>query len=93
MLLTLTVKRAAVQRGAAMEGKLDEAGRDGGCAHYKRRCAVKAPCCGGFFVCHMCHDEQGEGTGCLVEMKGATDGGVPGRYKVRPGLTLSSQSD
>jgi hypothetical protein len=41
----------------------------------------------------MCHDEQGEGTGCLVEMKGATDGGVPGRYKVRPGLTLSSQTD
>jgi hypothetical protein len=28
------------------------------CRHYERRCEVQAPCCGGWFGCHLCHDEQ-----------------------------------
>jgi zinc finger-like protein len=28
-----------------------------GCRHYRRRAALVAPCCGGEFVCRLCHDE------------------------------------
>jgi hypothetical protein len=29
-----------------------------GCSHYPRGCKVRAPCCGKFFVCRLCHDEN-----------------------------------
>jgi hypothetical protein len=29
-----------------------------GCIHYKRHCQIKAPCCGQFFSCRHCHNEQ-----------------------------------
>eukprot|EP00123_Amoebidium_parasiticum_P010013 comp19837_c0_seq1/m.23890 comp19837_c0_seq1/g.23890 ORF comp19837_c0_seq1/g.23890 comp19837_c0_seq1/m.23890 type:complete len:324 (-) comp19837_c0_seq1:641-1612(-) len=28
-----------------------------GCKHYARANKVKAPCCGGWYVCRLCHDE------------------------------------
>jgi RING finger/CHY zinc finger protein 1 len=28
-----------------------------GCKHYKRRCALLAPCCNEYFACRLCHDE------------------------------------
>ena len=28
-----------------------------GCAHYRRRCEILAPCCNEWFPCHVCHDE------------------------------------
>lgn len=27
------------------------------CAHYKRRCKIRAPCCGEVFGCRHCHNE------------------------------------
>eukprot|EP00050_Salpingoeca_kvevrii_P018698 m.77365 g.77365 ORF g.77365 m.77365 type:complete len:534 (+) comp8135_c0_seq1:423-2024(+) len=35
------------------------------CPHYKRRCLLKAPCCGKFVRCRLCHDADGT---CDVEM-------------------------
>lgn len=29
-----------------------------GCAHYKRRCQIVAPCCGEVFWCRHCHNEE-----------------------------------
>lgn len=31
-----------------------------GCTHYKRKCALLAPCCGIFYPCRFCHDEVHE---------------------------------
>lgn len=31
---------------------------DNGCSHYRRKCMIKAPCCGEFHVCRKCHDES-----------------------------------
>uniref|UniRef100_A0A3B3T4K0 Ring finger and CHY zinc finger domain containing 1 n=1 Tax=Paramormyrops kingsleyae TaxID=1676925 RepID=A0A3B3T4K0_9TELE len=28
-----------------------------GCEHYVRSCLLKAPCCGKFYVCRLCHDD------------------------------------
>ncbi|KAH7678821.1 RING finger and CHY zinc finger domain-containing protein 1 [Dioscorea alata] len=28
-----------------------------GCLHYKRRCKIRAPCCGEVFTCRHCHNE------------------------------------
>ncbi|XP_002965961.2 probable E3 ubiquitin-protein ligase RZFP34 [Selaginella moellendorffii] len=28
-----------------------------GCAHYRRRCLIRAPCCNGIFNCRHCHNE------------------------------------
>ena len=46
----------------------------GGCPHYRRKCDVRAPCCGRFFCCHLCHDEHfaahpTAADACPVEMK------------------------
>nr|XP_043610719.1 E3 ubiquitin-protein ligase RZFP34 isoform X2 [Erigeron canadensis] len=38
------------------EVKLQES-VDYGCAHYKRRCLIKAPCCNEVFGCRHCHNE------------------------------------
>ena len=45
-----------------------------GCPHYRRKCDVRAPCCGRFFCCHLCHDEHfaahpTAADACPVEMK------------------------
>lgn len=29
-----------------------------GCAHYRRRCKLVAPCCGEVFWCRHCHNEE-----------------------------------
>ncbi|XP_078317907.1 RING finger and CHY zinc finger domain-containing protein 1-like [Crassostrea virginica] len=29
-----------------------------GCEHYKRKCALIAPCCGKTYTCRFCHDEK-----------------------------------
>ncbi|KAI3660834.1 hypothetical protein MP638_001883 [Amoeboaphelidium occidentale] len=29
-----------------------------GCSHFSRHIRVAAPCCGKFFTCHLCHDEE-----------------------------------
>ncbi|XP_043096567.1 RING finger and CHY zinc finger domain-containing protein 1 [Puntigrus tetrazona] len=29
-----------------------------GCEHYVRSCLLKAPCCGKFYVCRLCHDGE-----------------------------------
>ncbi|RXN20540.1 RING finger and CHY zinc finger domain-containing 1 [Labeo rohita] len=29
-----------------------------GCEHYVRSCLLKAPCCGKFYVCRLCHDAE-----------------------------------
>ncbi|EGG16544.1 hypothetical protein DFA_09088 [Cavenderia fasciculata] len=29
-----------------------------GCKHYPRSCKIKAACCGVFFVCRLCHNDQ-----------------------------------
>lgn len=29
-----------------------------GCSHYQRKCFIEAPCCGKFYVCRFCHDEN-----------------------------------
>ncbi|KAL0215983.1 hypothetical protein P9112_008167 [Eukaryota sp. TZLM1-RC] len=36
----------------------DEAEKVFGCKHYARDCVIKAKCCGKYFVCRLCHDEQ-----------------------------------
>ncbi|PKI65999.1 hypothetical protein CRG98_013584, partial [Punica granatum] len=28
-----------------------------GCSHYRRRCRIRAPCCGQIFDCRYCHNE------------------------------------
>ncbi|XVF47947.1 hypothetical protein PTKIN_Ptkin03bG0150400 [Pterospermum kingtungense] len=28
-----------------------------GCSHYRRRCRIRAPCCGEIFACRHCHNE------------------------------------
>ncbi|KAJ0083781.1 hypothetical protein Patl1_30568 [Pistacia atlantica] len=28
-----------------------------GCSHYRRRCKIRAPCCGEVFDCRHCHNE------------------------------------
>nr|CAB3502033.1 unnamed protein product [Digitaria exilis] len=28
-----------------------------GCVHYRRRCKIRAPCCGEVFDCRRCHNE------------------------------------
>ncbi|XP_078532170.1 RING finger and CHY zinc finger domain-containing protein 1 [Lissotriton helveticus] len=33
-------------------------GKREGCEHYKRGCLLKAPCCGKFYVCRLCHDNN-----------------------------------
>lgn len=36
-----------------------------GCAHYKRRCKIRAPCCGEIFTCRHCHnDAKNTGEAC-----------------------------
>uniref|UniRef100_A0A7S2NQ53 RING finger and CHY zinc finger domain-containing protein 1 n=1 Tax=Zooxanthella nutricula TaxID=1333877 RepID=A0A7S2NQ53_9DINO len=32
-----------------------------GCRHYRRRCQIVAPCCGGAYWCRRCHDEAQRG--------------------------------
>ncbi|XP_030647234.1 RING finger and CHY zinc finger domain-containing protein 1 isoform X2 [Chanos chanos] len=34
------------------------AATESGCDHYVRNCSLKAPCCGKFYVCRLCHDEE-----------------------------------
>lgn len=29
-----------------------------GCKHYRRGCLIKAECCGKFWPCRLCHDEE-----------------------------------
>ncbi|PKI52400.1 hypothetical protein CRG98_027203, partial [Punica granatum] len=29
-----------------------------GCSHYRRRCKIRAPCCGEVFGCRHCHNES-----------------------------------
>lgn len=29
-----------------------------GCQHYRRKCALVAPCCSKVFTCRLCHDDQ-----------------------------------
>ena len=31
-----------------------------GCSHYRRKCQLEAPCCGGFWPCRFCHDAEKE---------------------------------
>ena len=39
-----------------------------GCKHYQRECDIKAPCCGEFFPCRLCHNDAYQpGSGCQVE--------------------------
>lgn len=33
-------------------------GKHEGCEHYRRGCLLKAPCCGKFYVCRLCHDNN-----------------------------------
>eukprot|EP00039_Didymoeca_costata_P003919 m.70500 g.70500 ORF g.70500 m.70500 type:complete len:303 (+) comp12139_c0_seq2:73-981(+) len=37
-----------------------------GCEHYRRGCQMKAPCCGDFFPCRICHDSS-ESLTCTVK--------------------------
>ncbi|KQK23675.1 E3 ubiquitin-protein ligase RZFP34 isoform X3 [Brachypodium distachyon] len=37
--------------------ELDSGSEQYGCAHYKRRCKIRAPCCGEVFGCRHCHDD------------------------------------
>ncbi|XP_012816916.1 RING finger and CHY zinc finger domain-containing protein 1 isoform X1 [Xenopus tropicalis] len=30
----------------------------GGCEHYSRGCQLRAPCCGKFYTCRLCHDSK-----------------------------------
>jgi len=32
-----------------------------GCSHYKRKCKLVAPCCGGVYSCRFCHDDSVSG--------------------------------
>ncbi|XP_056603303.1 RING finger and CHY zinc finger domain-containing protein 1 [Triplophysa dalaica] len=34
------------------------AATEAGCEHYVRSCLLKAPCCGKFYVCRLCHDGE-----------------------------------
>ncbi|CAL9108954.1 unnamed protein product [Musa textilis] len=34
-----------------------ELGGTGGCSHYRRRCKIRAPCCGEVFDCRHCHND------------------------------------
>ncbi|CAJ0940846.1 unnamed protein product [Ranitomeya imitator] len=29
-----------------------------GCEHYTRGCELRAPCCGKFYTCRLCHDNK-----------------------------------
>ena len=50
---------AAQAPGAAELAEARERGRgEYGCAHYRRRCRLVAPCCGEVFTCRHCHNEK-----------------------------------
>ncbi|KAK1806951.1 hypothetical protein P4O66_005432, partial [Electrophorus voltai] len=38
--------------------ELNMAATTTGCEHYVRHCLLKAPCCGKFYVCRLCHDAE-----------------------------------
>ncbi|KAI8871847.1 zf-CHY-domain-containing protein, partial [Ramicandelaber brevisporus] len=40
-----------------------------GCEHYERSCSIKAPCCGSFFPCRLCHDQHAPSSnGCTATL-------------------------
>ncbi|KAJ6816718.1 E3 ubiquitin-protein ligase MIEL1-like [Iris pallida] len=41
--------------------RLDFGKLDFGCKHYRRRCKIRAPCCGEVFGCRHCHNESTAG--------------------------------
>jgi len=47
---------AALYGKSVFEGAGDYLGL--GCKHYKRKCQLLTPCCGKFYTCRFCHDEQ-----------------------------------
>ena len=44
-----------------------------GCKHYRRGCALVAPCCGEVFACRFCHDEVKNGLAEPVEKRHTLD--------------------
>ncbi|KAJ1695224.1 hypothetical protein LUZ63_011922 [Rhynchospora breviuscula] len=42
---------------AASEPRLEFGKLEFGCQHYRRRCKIRAPCCGEVFGCRHCHNE------------------------------------
>lgn len=42
---------------AASEHRLQFGSMEYGCEHYRRRCKIRAPCCGEVFGCRHCHNE------------------------------------
>ncbi|KAL8271353.1 hypothetical protein Esti_004687 [Eimeria stiedai] len=50
-----TEKREGAEKTAEGEQELVH-----GCAHYRRKCKVVAPCCGKVFWCRHCHNEESE---------------------------------
>lgn len=50
--------------------------KDYGCAHYKRKCEILAPCCGIWYPCRHCHNEKYRGpksSGCKTEQLPRTE--------------------
>lgn len=45
------------RRTGAAAGTFPGAGASAGCAHYSRRCWIRAECCGRYYPCRRCHDE------------------------------------
>uniref|UniRef100_A0A0D9Z209 CHY-type domain-containing protein n=1 Tax=Oryza glumipatula TaxID=40148 RepID=A0A0D9Z209_9ORYZ len=44
-------------RGKLREMEMDLAVEQYGCVHYRRKCKIRAPCCGEIFDCRHCHNE------------------------------------
>ncbi|KAJ0980690.1 hypothetical protein J5N97_008945 [Dioscorea zingiberensis] len=43
---------------SGVESRKDLGKLEYGCQHYKRRCKIRAPCCGEVFPCRHCHNES-----------------------------------
>ena len=55
--LQVTVAANAALRAEGGNEERAESACELGCEHYKRRCALVAPCCNKVYSCRLCHDE------------------------------------
>lgn len=53
-----TAKPAAPQEGDLEDGRFPGKGAPAGCEHYERNCWIRAKCCGKYYPCRRCHDEN-----------------------------------
>lgn len=56
--LFVQLREKNIKKHIPDHGTFPGKGAERGCAHYERKCWLKAKCCGRFYACRRCHDEQ-----------------------------------